>query len=60
MHGQSQRCTWRIEKVLAEVERAQAALDAVRATLLQAVLTTHMAGTVVTVEILTGETAVPV
>ncbi len=48
-----------IEKALAEVQRAQAALDAANANLVQAVLKTPISGTVVAVDASVGETVVP-
>jgi len=48
-----------IEKALAEVQRAQAVLDAANANLVQAVLKSPISGTVVAVETSVGETVVP-
>ncbi len=48
-----------IEKAIADVDRAQAALDSTNATLAQATLTAPIAGTVVAVQTSPGETATP-
>lgn len=48
-----------IEKAIADVDRAQAALDSAKATLAQATLVTPIAGTVVSVDTASGETATP-
>jgi RND family efflux transporter MFP subunit len=49
----------RIEAAEAEVERAQAVVDQLKATLAQATLTTPISGTVVKVDVAPGETANP-
>lgn len=49
----------RIDAAIADVERAQAVVDQLKATLAQATLTTPVAGTVITVEAAPGETANP-
>lgn len=49
----------RIDAALADVERAQAVVDQLKATLAQATLTTPLSGTVIRVDIAPGETANP-
>ncbi len=49
----------RIDAAEADVERAQAVVDQLKATLTQATLTSPIAGTVVTVDVAPGETANP-
>jgi RND family efflux transporter MFP subunit len=49
----------RIDAALANVERAQAVVDQLKATLIQATLTTPVSGTVITVDVAPGETANP-
>jgi RND family efflux transporter MFP subunit len=49
----------RIEAALADVDRAQAVVDQLKAQLAQATLTTPISGTVIIVEVAPGETANP-
>lgn len=49
----------RIDAALADVERAQAVVDQLKATLAQATLTSPISGTVITVDVAPGETANP-
>jgi RND family efflux transporter MFP subunit len=49
----------RIDAALADVERAQAVVDQLKATLAQATLTSPVSGTVITVDVAPGETANP-
>ena len=49
----------KIEAAVADVERAQAVVDQLKATLAQATLTTPVSGTVITVDVAPGETVNP-
>lgn len=49
----------RIDAAIADVERAQAVVDQLKATVAQATLTTPVAGTVIRVDVAPGETANP-